>query len=206
MDTVGTLIQNLTLELKHLKSNFEALLANRISGGFDDSTALARLDGAMEERVFVYDWKIPMETLENYTLGEELYSKRFYIAPNSYRMFISMYPTGDASRPSDYMSFVNAFVGIARGVYDDYLLWPFVNKLQLILLDHTKEDPANIELAVDPRTTCTDNGEIGKAFQKPRSPFGEGCGSISFAQRSELLTRNYIEDEHITIRLKVFLD
>ncbi|CAG0880116.1 unnamed protein product [Darwinula stevensoni] len=204
-------LQDLTRRLEGLESRFEALEAMKdetaralSSGEFDN---LVDFDVATGKRVFVYDWKIPMETLENYTLGEKLYSERFYIALNGYRMFMFMYPTGDASRPSVFLSYVNVYAGIARGVYDNYLLWPFVHKFHLILLDQTEDgDPVNIEYAADPRTTCKDDGEIGEIFKKPTAPFGGGCGSSAFVQRSELFTRNYIKDGHITLRLKVFLD
>ena len=149
-----------------------------------------------------------METMENHSLGEELISKRFYIAPGSYRMFLSTYPAGDANDDESYLKFINIYAGLARGVYDDSLSWPFVLKFQLILVDQTDVNPVDADVGIDPRRICLDeNGGISETFTKPITPFndGNGCGTKTLIERDEIFNQHYIKDKHILFRLKVFL-
>ncbi|CAG0902572.1 unnamed protein product, partial [Darwinula stevensoni] len=108
---ISLCLQYLSTNLQDLSSRFNQFVEGT---NFHDS-----------ERVFVYDWRVPLEAMENHSLGEELISERFYIAPGSYRMFLSTFPAGDANADDSYLKYVNVFAGVARGVHDDLLAWPF---------------------------------------------------------------------------------
>ncbi|CAG0899700.1 unnamed protein product [Darwinula stevensoni] len=194
VEDLAQCLQYLSVGLQDLSSRFNQ---------FAEGTHLHDSD-----RVFVHDWRVPLETMENYTLGDQYTSKRFYISPGGYRMFLTMYPTGEATESSVLLQYVNIFAGIARGVNDNYLSWPFVLKYQLILLDQTEDDPVDVEYAVDPRRSCLQSGgNVGHAFTKPVTPFNGGlkCGTRILMKREEIFTRNYIKDNHLVFRLKVFL-
>ncbi|CAG0900623.1 unnamed protein product [Darwinula stevensoni] len=155
LEDLARCVQYLNTCLEDLSSRF-----NRCMEGTDFRDS---------ERVFIYDWRVPAEAMENYTLGERLTCERFNISPGGYRMFLMMYPTGDATKDDAYLPYVNLFAGIARGVHDDHLLWPFVLEYHLILVDQTEDHPLDAEVAVNPRRNCMDMASTTTTSSGPSS-------------------------------------
>lgn len=80
-------------------------------------------------RVFSYYWIIPGMSykLSSWSLRRALQSSSFYIYPRGYRMYLKVIP-----RYTSQTMYVHT--GLTKGDYDDWLSWPFENKLRISVL------------------------------------------------------------------------
>ena len=169
----------------------------------------SEFDTVTGAQVFEYIWVIDdaNNLTETYEEDDRLSSPRFYIGPRSYRMFMSTYPVGQSSRPAAYLDWVNIYGGVARGAYDDVLTWPFSLRFDLILLDQTEVNPQNIETTTWPGISCDDEDLWDETLidrYQGWEPWG--CGNPLLVEKAELTKRNYIKDDKMMFKMKVFFN
>jgi hypothetical protein len=125
-----------------------------------------------------------------------LYSPPFYTA--GYKMCLFLYLDGDGSGKGTHLSF---YIAVMKGEHDGRLMWPFQQKITLILEDQNhQQHNNNIAHSFKPDPT-----EYNTSFQRPpHSEMNVAFGFPKFAPLSVLDNPSYVKDD--TLRLHCIVD
>ncbi|XP_038668014.1 TNF receptor-associated factor 5-like [Scyliorhinus canicula] len=145
-------------------------------------------------------WKIcsytrrKQEAAEGYT--PSLFSQYFYTGRCGYKLCARAYLNGDGTGNGTHLSL---FFVVMKGDYDSLLLWPFKQKVSLILLDQSPKKNHIVELfKADANST---------SFQRPVSEMNVASGCPKFVSHTVLeggKTATFIKDD--TLFIKVIVD
>ncbi|XP_041710748.1 TNF receptor-associated factor 3-like isoform X2 [Coregonus clupeaformis] len=141
-------------------------------------------------------WKIrdykrrKQEAVASKTLS--LYSQPFYTGYFGYKMCARVYLNGDGMGKGTHLSL---FFVVMRGEYDALLLWPFKQKVTLMLMD---QGPARKHLGdafkPDPNSS---------SFRRPTAEMNIASGCPLFVAQTVLENGTYIKDDTIFIKVTV---
>ncbi|XP_072365734.1 TNF receptor-associated factor 5-like isoform X2 [Scyliorhinus torazame] len=145
-------------------------------------------------------WKIcsyrtrKLEAAEGYT--PSLFSQSFYTSRCGYKLCARAYLNGDGTGKGTHLSL---FFVVMKGDYDSLLLWPFKQKVSLVLLDQSPKKNHIVELfKADANST---------SFQRPVSEMNIASGCPKFVSHTVLedgKTATFIKDD--TLFIKVIVD
>ena len=141
-------------------------------------------------------WKIDdfkrrrREAVDGVTLS--LYSTPFYTSRHGYKMCARVYLNGDGLGKGSHLSF---FFVIMRGPYDALLVWPFKQKVTLMLINQAGKKPVTDSFRPDPHSS---------SFQRPgRKEMNIASGCPMFIRIEHLLNGGFIQDDCIFLRVVV---
>ena len=125
-------------------------------------------------------------------INTDVESSPFFTGPVGYKLYVYMYPNGDADGKNTHLS---VYVSLLKGKYDAILPWPFSKTVTFTLIDQQEN-----ELHANNFVVTLTPGPANDCFARPLDS-NDGYGFSRFISHQELRTRRYIVDD--TLFLKV---
>ncbi|KAE8600560.1 hypothetical protein XENTR_v10013311 [Xenopus tropicalis] len=126
-----------------------------------------------------------------------IFSQHFYTSWCGYRLCARAYLNGDGSGKG---SFLSLYFVVMKGEFDSILLWPFKQKVTLMLLDQSgKKNHITDVFRADPNSS---------SFKRPDSEMNIASGCPRFASHAQLENPKngcYIKDDTLFIKIVVDL-
>ncbi|XP_032228173.1 TNF receptor-associated factor 4 isoform X2 [Nematostella vectensis] len=132
---------------------------------------------------------------------DTLFSPTFTTSKHGYRLCASVCLNGDGKGKGTHMS---VFISVLKGAFDALLKWPFDYRVTFVLLDQN-DDPAqrkHIRFSIKPNP-CADNEPF---LGRPRLEKNASFGGAKFAKHEEIVSRNYIKEDTIFLKISVDCD
>jgi TNF receptor-associated factor 3 len=120
-----------------------------------------------------------------------IYSQPFYTSPNGYKMCARLYLNGDGMGRGTHLSL---FFVVMRGEYDSLLVWPFHQKVTLVLIDQEGRRHISDTFRPDPSSS---------SFKKPRTEMNIASGCPLFVSLATLDSGGYVRDDTLFIKIVV---
>ena len=118
-----------------------------------------------------------------------IYSQPFYTSQNGYKMCARLYLNGDGMGRGSHLSL---FFVVMRGEYDSLLLWPFQQKVTLVLINQGGQRHISNTFRPDPSSS---------SFKRPRNEMNVASGCPLFVSLSTLDSGGYIRDNCLFIKM-----
>ena len=125
-------------------------------------------------------------------INTDVESSPFFTGPAGYKLYVYMYPNGDADGKNTHLS---VYVSLLKVKYDAILPWPFSKTVTFTLIDQQEN-----ELNANNFVVILTPGPANDCFARPLDS-NDGYGFSRFISHQELRTRRYIVDD--TLFLKV---
>lgn len=168
-------------ELDHTVSRY-------LTSSLDQDLRLQLLERATYDGMLL--WKIDdfsrrkREAVDGITLS--LYSTPFYTSHQGYKMCARVYLNGDGMGKSTHLSF---FFVLMKGPYDALLLWPFRQKVTLMLINQEGRRHVIDSFRPDPDSN---------SFQRPvKRDMNIASGCPMFCRLDHLLTNGFVREDCI---------
>ena len=121
-----------------------------------------------------------------------LYSTPFHTSRHGYKMCARVYLNGDGLGKGTHLSF---FFVVMRGQFDALLVWPFKQKVTLMLINQAGKKHVTDSFCPDPQSS---------SFQRPgRNEMNIASGCPTFIRIGHLLNGGFIKDDCIFLRVVV---
>ena len=131
------------------------------------------------------------------SLRREWYSPPFYTHPGGYKMCIRVCANGCDEGAGTHVS---VYARMMRGKNDDTLIWPFVGKVTITLLNQLADRHHYTRTTPFPQT----NSICGRVRNRERAPIGYGQPNfISHKQLDATWNSQYLKDDCLYFRIQV---
>ena len=153
--TLKQKIDNLYYENETLKQQLNKMYTESKA----EKEVLARRSFSLESGIGVPPYSFVLNNFQQRMAhGDEFYSHPFYSHIGGYRMCIKVTPKGIFFGEGTHVSLT---VYIMKGVFDDYLKWPFRGTITIALLDLTNDSNHRIDsLTFDKGTSIKVSGRV----------------------------------------------
>ncbi|MGH0155044.1 UNVERIFIED_CONTAM: hypothetical protein FKN15_028837 [Acipenser sinensis] len=153
-----------------------------------------RRTSALEDRQTILQNILAVRTRELERLGDqwgdrERLRRTFYTDRYGYRLCMKLYPNGDGAGKGSHLSL---FLVILQGEHDFMLQWPFLHKVEFVLLDQQTQQHA----------TASFKPVNSAPFRRPISEKNTASGLPQFYPLSQLQTsgHTFIKDDNMFIK------
>lgn len=122
-------------------------------------------------------------------------SDPFYVGPQGYKMKLAMYPNGTKEAKNAYISL---YIALMKGKYDPILLWPFLHKVTLSVLDQNPNvlQRRNFVKSFVPEASW-------KSMKRPEGEENERRGFGRFLSHEKLKSGFHLVDNILFIKFEI---
>ena len=175
---VGHSLADVVSELHDLKQRMERIESTRTDGRFD--------------------WLVPDIRRKYYDARNgrtvNLYSRPFYAGMNGYKMCLSLYLNGNGQGTGTHISL---FFVVMRSDFDDFLPWPFKQRVSLTLANQVYPEYSISEIFKShPEYNISSS-------QRPVTEMNVPCGYQRFATQDVLRDANFTRGNSLFLKCKV---
>ena len=123
-------------------------------------------------------------------------SEPFYTS-SGYKIKVSVYLNQGFRRPRGYKGYIGIYIFLMKGDYDDYINWPFNERVTFVVVDQQNKESEvhNFEVTMIP--------EGQKELNRPLAGSNSGLGNPQFMRHSTIRTRKYTRNQCLYIAVAV---